>query len=377
MTWTKFSCALLLLLATVVRAESPSVEGFRWEQLPQLPMGVVAPAASISGNLLVVTGGLTLTGTATDMVQVMDLDTRSWVRTYQLAQPRDSHAQVTLDDGRVLVVGGRSHNAAGRMPRLASCELVDPTNGVAAAADMPDKIANPTLHKLDDGRVVVAGSQMVAVYDPATDTWSEPMALHQPRESHTAVLVRPRKLLVIGGTGMRTFERADLDAGRIDYDLSPSLPGNLDDLRASLLADGRVWVVGGQLLGGQTIDLTWLVTLDAAGDPVAVKNGPPLGLPGGMSDHVLIATRWGLVAAGGESETQHHDSELRSAVLLDPDTLTVRNLPDLSVPHDDAAGVAWNGTLIILGGQAPGSLFGVTVPTPVRAVEMLVRDAVD
>lgn len=379
MTWREFitrrsrvasyGAALVVALAGVARAQT-----LRWEQLPELPMGVVAPAASVSGDMLVVTGGLTLTGGATDLVQVMDLPTRAWVRAFHLKQARYNHAQVTLDDGRILVVGGRKHEAAGGMPPLASCELIDPVRGVTAAADLPRRNWSPTLTKLDDGRVVAAGGDSACVYDPATGTWSEAMLLHQRRVAHAAVLVRPDKVLLAGGTGMRSFERIDVSRMRIEYDMAVALPFNVDDLKAHLLPDGRVWVIGGQMIGGDTIDHTWLVTLDAAGDPSAVEAGPPLGIAEGMADHVLVATRWGLVAAGGESEHEHQDIELRDAVLLDERTLAVTRLPDLSVAHDDAAAVAWNGTVIVLGGHTRGSVLGVSVPTPVRAVEMLVED---
>src|SRR5690606_15169193 len=217
---------LVVTLWVTAAAQGQRLE---WHALPEMPMGVVAPAASVAGDRLVVTGGITLGAGTSDLVQVMDLRTQRWVTTYRLAHPRWGHAQVTLDDGRVLVVGGRVHHPTDRMSNERSCELIDLAHGEAPAADLPRALSTPTLHKLDDGRVVAAGGRIVTIYDPQTDAWSEPIALHQYRKEHDALLLDARTLLVAAGTGMQTFERVDLVAGESQYVLDPRLPINVDD----------------------------------------------------------------------------------------------------------------------------------------------------
>lgn len=362
-----------------VAAAQGQDDGFRWERLDDLPMAVVAPAASVSGDRLVVTGGITFGGGTSDLVQIMDLSAKKWVRVVRLGQARYEHAQVTLDDGRALVVGGKVHPAAGWPTPTASCELIDPGAPgdamVQPAADLPQPIGTPVALKLDDGRVAVVGEWIGSVYDPTTNAWSKPIKLDRRRVEHTAVVVGPQTVMVIGGTGRWEFERVDFATGRTHRYRQPHLPMLMDDMTAWRLEDGRIWVIGGQFINGQTTDRTWLASLTSAGHLVLIEDGPSLDFPAGISDHVLIETRWGLVAAGGEAENaQGHDSELPVALLLDPATLSVRRLPDTDVAHDDAAAVAWDGTIVLLGGQAPGRVLDFEVPMPVRTVHMLVHE---
>ncbi|MCC6681521.1 MAG: hypothetical protein IT445_11525 [Phycisphaeraceae bacterium] len=363
----------LALAITVKAAAAEQQEKFYWQRLADMPQGVVDPSAAISGSQLVVSGGLNLGGGAVDLVQIMDLNQLQWTRTLHLHQPRYNHGQVTLDDGRILVAGGWMRQVEGGYRALDSCELIDPVAcTVSAAAGLPEHISSPTLHLLDDGRVVAVGAKIVTVYDPQQNTWSEPITMMRHRISHRSLLIGPRRVLVIGGTGMQTLEVIDLEKMQAIYYDQPRLPFTLDDMTCWLIDDTCVWVIGGQSMDGRTVDQTWLIRL-RDGQPGLVEDGPRLGLEGGVADHVLIPTQHGLVLAGGEAQADlsNNDTELSIALLLDPATLSVRRLPDLSVAHDDAAAVAWQGRIIVLGGEAPGSLLGLAVPTPVRAVEML------
>ncbi len=377
--WRKLSiCWFAWILAATVSAAAQQQDPFTWKRLADMPQGVVEPSATVSGSQLVVSGGLNLGGGAVDLVQIMDLNQLQWTRTLHLQRPRYNHGQITLADGRILIVGGWIRRVEGNRHELDSCELIDPAAGtVSAAANLPRTIPTPTLHLLDDGRVVAIGAQIATVYDPQQNTWSGPIEMKRNRLSHRSVLIGPRRVLVIGGTGMQTLEVIDVEKMQATYYDRPRLPFPLDDMNCWLLDDGRVWVIGGQMLNGRTVDQTWLITL-RNGAPVQVAAGPSLDLPGGMADHVLAPTRQGLVIAGGESQADlsNNDTELTCALLLDPVTLSVRRLPDMSVAHDDAAAVAWQGRIIILGGEAQGSVLGLSVPTPVRVVEMLEESGV-
>ena len=113
-------------------------------------------------------------------------------------------------------------------------------------------------------------------------------------------------------------------------------------------------------------------------------DGPRLGLPGGVADHVVIQTPGGIVVVGGETQHERKDTELSAAFLLAPPevqprkfprkapgTLTVRRLPDTPIAHDDAAGFGYGNSAVVLGGQVKASLLGATVPTPIRAVDRI------
>ena len=135
------------------------------------------------------------------------------------------------------------------------------------------------------------------------------------------------------GVNVRTLERIDPDArgtrgrgrGRATL-LRIGLDEPLDDLAAVSLGGGRVGLLGGQRSrGGDTVDATWLLTLDDAGGEL--EAGPGLDIEGGVADARLLAIpppghekdatgerQWlllgGRVAAGGPG----HGTQGRKAV---------------------------------------------------------------
>jgi N-acetylneuraminic acid mutarotase len=102
-----------------------------------------------------------------------------------LEAARSGHTATLLQDGRVLVVGGRGSDAT---TELLSVELYQPkTNRWSAAASLSLGRAGHTATLLDDGRVLVTGGTgqdstdgghryvaltSVELYDPRSNTWS-------------------------------------------------------------------------------------------------------------------------------------------------------------------------------------------------------------
>jgi len=261
---------LLCVLPSALAAQT-------WERLADMPVAVAAPAVSAVGRRAVVTGGVLLGGGASDAVQVLDLDALTWSRPTTLNTARYQHAQVTLADGRVLVVGGLSRQPGHNGVPLAGCELIDLDQAVSEpTGGLPMPMRTPTLHLLGDGAVAAVGNQVVAVFDPRAGTWGVLAALHQPRRGHASVLLEDGTLLVGGGIGRSTFERVDLARGTSIL-MKARLPGALDDLAMVPLPGGRVWVIGGQGLDGQTTDRTWVLTV-GEGSESRLDPGPRLGL---------------------------------------------------------------------------------------------------
>lgn len=360
------ACVLLCGLPRAVAAQT-------WERLPDMPVAVAAPAASVRGRSAVVTGGVVLGGGATGAVQAMDLDGLTWTLPTVLNTPRYQHAQVTLQDGRILVAGGRTR-LPGLMPEATrSCELIAADlSAVNPTADLPVPMRSPTLHLLNDGRVAAVDYQVLAVFDPAEQTWAVASPLMHSRREHASLLLDDGTILIAGGIGQASFERVDLEKGQSRV-LSARLPKGLDDLAMVALPGGRVWVIGGQSLDGQTTDQTWVLSFDAEGGS-RLDPGPALGLPGGVADHVVVVTPNGVVVSGGESQNGPHDTELSDSFHLDPGALTVRPLPATQIAHDDAAGFSDGDWAFVLGGQVKASFLGARVPTPIRAVHRIRLD---
>lgn len=347
----------------------------QWEDLPRLLRPSVGSAASVSGQYFIVTGGVRADLSAGNDVQVLNLDRLEWSMAGPLAVPRFMHEQVTLNDGRVLIVGGRNFGSGEKFVPLDSCELLT-NNGRTSTPTgaLPEPMATPRVHTLPDGRIVAVGGATVAVYDPQQEKWSSAATLHESRVEHATVMIDDETLLVIGGIHRDTIERVDLQRGRSTL-LSARLHGPTDDLAAVRMDDGRVWLIGGQHSDtGLTTDETWLLSLDADGDHAALKPGPDWPHSSGIADQRVIPTSRGYVLIGGESQTQYGDFEMSSVVLIDPALAkpTLAMMPPTSEPHDDAVAAWVDGWLIVAGGQVTNrSVTMLRLPLPVMKAERL------
>lgn len=134
-------------------------------------------AAALNGGVLV-TGGWRNTGLANYTppladTQIFTPGVNAWTEAAAMHTGRAEHAAVALDDGRVLVVGGRNH-----VP-LASAEIYNPANNVwHQIAPMPEARYGLAA-ALVGGQVVVTGGYnqgplaTVLLYNIGTDTWQQ------------------------------------------------------------------------------------------------------------------------------------------------------------------------------------------------------------
>jgi hypothetical protein len=174
----------------------------------------------------------------------------AWVNTGNLNIGRYAHSATLLQDGRVLVTGGRSSTIAAP---LNSAEIYNPQTGAwTFTGNMGIVRDYHTATLLQDGRVLVAGGssdKRTEIYNPATSTWTFTSELSQPRTSHTAHLLANGKVLVTAGIAIYP----QLAVNGELYDPATGLwtpTGNLNNGRydhASVgLPDGRVVIIGGQ-----------------------------------------------------------------------------------------------------------------------------------
>ena len=343
-----------------------------WQTLAPMPVGVFAAAASRAGDRAVITGGINQGGFSETAVQRMDLGRSAWLTVTRLRMARCFHAQVTLADQRVLVLGGQSGRVPGALRPIASCELVDPATGrVWPVPDLPRPLFEPTAHALGDGRVLVIGGQGAWVLDPALRGWEQVADLHHQRRAHASVELDDGTILVVGGQAGGGPELLDIAAGTSRLVAVDGVEG-LDDLEVVALPGRRAWVLGGQKPGGDTVDQTWVLDLADPGGPKC-EPGPPLLVRGGLADHRIVQVGPWVIVAGGETQRAGVDVELSVARLLDTGTLAVWSLPDLPGAHDDAVAVATGRGMILFGGftTRPGRRGG-DLPWP-RAVGQVHR----
>jgi len=145
-------------------------------------------AVTLADGRVLIVGGRSVTEGAGAMLasaEIYDPTTGRYTATGSMAEPRYGPLVSTLHDGRVLVVGGRSE-----VGELASAELYDPTTGTfTAVGSMPFArgschcgvtfvaIVRPTMTVLTDGRVMIAGGRLVSANGEPVSANGEPATL--------------------------------------------------------------------------------------------------------------------------------------------------------------------------------------------------------
>jgi hypothetical protein len=119
--------------------------------------------------------------------------------------PMDGGAVIRLEDGTFIFAG--SARDLGVAPGYANANLFDPATGqVTALPAMNHARMNATGIQMDDGRVLVAGGWYDAtsatyaeVYDPVAQTWTDTGALVSPRSNPVLLPGLDGTVLVLGG----------------------------------------------------------------------------------------------------------------------------------------------------------------------------------
>jgi hypothetical protein len=229
-------------------------------------------ATRLANGKVLVAGGTKGTGAGTKLnsVELYDPDTNTWSPAAPMSVIRTGHSAVLLNNGKVLVVGGRNSGGS-----LDSAELYDPVadSWSSPAGSMAAKryLCSATL--LNDGRVLVAGGEdynnnttptdSAQIYDPATNSWSDVAPLPLARYRHTATLLNNGMVLMTGGRddtdSFNTFVGFSIEYAAV-YDPVNDIWnfGNIMSSQraghsATLLSDGTVLVAGGEDSSGNSL----------------------------------------------------------------------------------------------------------------------------
>jgi hypothetical protein len=196
------------------------------------------------GYSLVATSG----GLASDTTGVFDVFARGeWTFTGTMMVPRRDHTATLLEDGKVLIAGWFARTA----------ELYDPATGSFAATGNTVYVhgSGATATRLLDGTVLLVGGYrgdtLSEIYDPATGSFTDVGATRAHRQYHTASLLADGRVLLAGGqpdspSGLQTHSAVELyDPSTGWFTLTDSLIDDRAGHAAVTLPDGRVLVVGG------------------------------------------------------------------------------------------------------------------------------------
>lgn len=232
---------------------------------------------------------------------------------------RREHTATALDDGRVLLVGGR----AGNNPST-TWETFDPQRQSYSGATgfLPAGRWRHTATKLLDGRVLVVGGADASgnalattlLFDPTTDLFTPGPALVMGRVHHTATLLGDGRVLVVGGATKTSFAPLGhpasfqngapracelFDPATGAWSPGPLFPDPLVGHRAAELPGGRALIAGGVRLatGGPTT-----VAQAYVFDPATGNLAPTASMPVASAFALATPTADGrvLVASGGD-----------------------------------------------------------------------------
>ncbi|MGQ0521864.1 MAG: NHL domain-containing protein [Actinomycetota bacterium] len=349
----------------------------------------VPPAGYPCGQVLVL-GGLPATTTA----ELYDPKTDQWSPAAAMGAARSGATAVLLEDGRVLVAGGRSQEVGpgGSGTDLATAEIFDPSltapgstsrGAWRATAPMATARVGATAARLTSGRILAVGrgtsptegavgsvpTPGAEVFDPATGAWTATGAMVDPaRTSHSATRLGDGTVLVVGGTVAEIYDEHS-DTWRVTgRPLASRAQHTATLLEAGACAPlcGSVLVAGGD---GPSMPSAELY------DPGTGKWTPSVDLVEGRFAHTATALPDGTVLVAGGKGGDEGLVSLRSAELFYTATLRRPLSVEMLTPP---AGPTFGGTEVRIRGTGflagPTSVvFGdVAVPVLLAADTVLV-----
>jgi len=140
-----------------------------------------------------------LAGGGTRSLEIFDPTKKEWTTVAgQLSTVRSFHAAALLQDGKVLIAGGRD----GDVP-LNSTDLFDPATGsVTPSGFLTVPRAGHTATTLLDGTVLIAGGDGLSsaeIYDPERQSFSPTASMSGARAGHAAILLPDNNNVLLAG----------------------------------------------------------------------------------------------------------------------------------------------------------------------------------
>lgn len=336
--------------------------------------------------------------------RVFDAASGTWSSVGAMTVLRGNVTSVLLTNGMMLVAGG---NVSG-MGAYPNCELYDPVGRVfAPAQSMNDARYDHAAVRLPSAKVLVLGGGGVQnvvlgsaeIYDPTFDVWTLAASMSTGRVLHSATVLYHGGVLVMGGYG-DTTELSTAELFRVWNDsvtgatplprpsarpsalLLPSgnvlaladlpqlydpvadqwtlvdwqLGAALKSSTLTLLADGRVFLAGGQLASTPTANALRYEPATGSWADVA-----PMRFP--RAEHVALALSDGRVVVAGGSDSA---GPLRSAETFEPASGTWALAAPMRLARKNARAVLLpSGDVLVVGGESSaGSLDSAEVYEP-------------
>ncbi len=219
----------------------------QWDQAGTMTVARDAPhaIALADGRVLVVGND--------QGVEIGDPSTGTWTAVASLDKPRTNFAMVLLSDGRAMVVGGMNDIDQSYLSALFFDPAAPDEGWVMAEGLLHTARTDPAAVVLRDGRVLVAGGYFRIAPDGRAPAAGALLASYRQPDTRSGVLTDVSPPLV--GAAMATAELFDPVTGQ--WTETAPMRYARYGAAATLLADGRVLVVGSQCpaYGGEvTVD---------------------------------------------------------------------------------------------------------------------------
>lgn len=287
------------------------------EYTSELEVNTFGHKASFLAN-----GSVFLSGAYEDNVFVHKMyspEMRSWESVANSPNVFIYHGMTTLEDGRILLAGGyqKEYNSTARSKIGIRVQVFDPSNRIwTEAASLQIGRASFSLISLDNGKLMAIGgysleevgsrtfalpNSSVEFYDPATDVWTLGPSMIMPRAEQEHVKLADGRILILGGNVNEfTGEVYDPTTNTWSAIASPSI-GFRREYRAALLDDEHVILTGGLIEGVEGNRITMIYSIsDNTWELAEPMNEERAG-------HTLLSLGDGRVLAmGGKSKLDDH-----------------------------------------------------------------------
>jgi N-acetylneuraminic acid mutarotase len=207
-----------------------------------------------------------------DSAEIYDPSVGAFSRTGHLHQPRVAHVAALLGTGKVLIAGGGRGGMPGGYISYDTAEIYDPAarSFTAIRAHMKSDRVGAAAVKLNDGRVLIVGGKSgrmmtsrlrnlssltplntAEIYDPEAGAFIRTGDMSAPHYLATATMLDSGNVLVVGGwtirgpvvVGMRDAELYQPETNRFSH-VAQTNVARLTNT-ATLLNDGEVLIAGG------------------------------------------------------------------------------------------------------------------------------------
>ncbi|MCG6167541.1 Kelch repeat-containing protein [Leptospira sanjuanensis] len=209
------------------------------------------------GNNILIMGGQNGFKTYNDIHQ-FDPTQKIIFQVNSLKFARSNFKAIRLLDGRVFIAGGNTNplsSASNALPPLNQTEIYDPSsNSVISGPNLNQGRSDFSMDLLNDGRVLIAGGRADSIlksaelFDPNSFTITPIGNLTFNRCLHTSTKLNNGKILIIGGldNGQATIATSELfDPNTLTFAASGNLSVSRTQHTTNLLANGNVLVTGG------------------------------------------------------------------------------------------------------------------------------------